>query len=87
MIYHPIHPGRFLKETVFNTLNLDINQSAKCLGISFSSLSCVLNGRAAICPELAMKLEKAGISKATFWTTMQTKYDLWKAPKEKLDFE
>lgn len=75
---HP-HPGEILKETVFETLDLSVTEAADRLAMSRVALSRVLNGKAGISPDLALRLEKAGVSTARFWINLQANYDLWMA--------
>jgi addiction module HigA family antidote len=75
---HP-HPGELLREDVVSPLGLSVTEVARRLNMSRVALSRVLNGRAGISPELAIRLEKAGISTARFWVSLQANYDLWRA--------
>lgn len=79
MMRNPAHPGRVLKEAVFEPLGLSVSEAAGRLGMSRPALSRVLNGRAAISPELALRLEAAGVSEAKFWLNMQVNFDLSQA--------
>lgn len=72
---HP-HPGEILREDVLLPLNIDVTVAARHLGVARSTLSRVLNGRSGISPLLAMRLEKAGVSTAHFWMTLQANYKL-----------
>jgi addiction module HigA family antidote len=78
MIHHHPHPGEMLKEMVFDPLNLSVTGAADRLGMSRPALSRVLNGKAGISPELAVRLEKAGVSTAQTWINLQANYDLWR---------
>ncbi len=73
---HP-HPGTILKETVFDPLELSVTEAAERLAMSRVAMSRVLNGKAGISPDLAVRLEMAGVSSARFWMTLQANYDLW----------
>ena len=75
---HP-YPGEILKEMVFAPLQLSVTEAAQRLSIARVSLSRVLNGKAGISPDLALRLEKAGVSTARFWIQLQANYDLWSA--------
>lgn len=75
---HP-HPGEILKETVLEPLDLSVSEAAERLCMSRPALSRVLNGKAGISSDLAVRLEKAGASSARFWINLQANYDLWKA--------
>ena len=58
-----------------------MTDAAKVLGLARHTLSRVLNGHAAISPEMAIRLEKAGWSNAEFWLRRQATYDLMEARK------
>ena len=75
---HP-HPGELLREDVIRPAGLSVSHAAQCLGMSRVALSRVLNGKAAISPDLAIRLEMAGISTAQAWLSMQMNYDLSRA--------
>ena len=86
---NPPHPGRSIKENCLVPLSLNITEAAKVLGVARHTLSRVLNGHAAISPEMAIRLEKAGWSNAEFWLRRQTTYDLVQARKyeDRIDVE
>ena len=73
---YPPHPGRSIKENCLDALGLNVTEGASVLGVARHTLSRVLNGHAAISPEMAIRLEKAGWSNADFWLRLQTAYDL-----------
>jgi len=77
MIHHHPHPGEVLKETVFDPLGLSVTEAADRLAMSRTALSRVLNGKAGISPDLAMRLEKVGVSTAQTWINLQANYELW----------
>ena len=79
MIHTYPHPGEILKETVFEPLELSVTEAADRLAMSRVALSRVLNGKAGISPDLALRLEKAGVGSARFWINLQANYDLWVA--------
>jgi antitoxin HigA-1 len=79
MIHTHPHPGEILKEMVFEPLDLSVTEVADRLAITRVALSRVLNGKAGISPDLAVRLEKAGASTARFWINLQGNYDLWRA--------
>ena len=82
MMKNPVHPGTVLKDAVFEPLGLSVSEAADRLKMSRPALSRVLNGHAAISPELAIRLEAAGVSEAKFWLNMQTNFDLAKAKSQ-----
>ena len=79
---NPAHPGRSVRNNCLDPLGLSVTQAAEVLGVARHTLSRVLNGHAAISPEMAIRLEKAGWSSADFWLNRQTAYDLAQARKD-----
>ena len=73
---NPPHPGRSIKQNCLEPLGLSVTEGARVLGVARHTLSRVLNGHAAISPEMAIRLEKVGWSTAEFWLRRQTSYDL-----------
>ncbi|CEG87219.1 VapI-like plasmid maintenance system antidote protein [Propionibacterium freudenreichii] len=73
---NPPHPGAILREDVVAALGLSVSEAAKKLGVSRAALSRVLNERAAVSPNLALRLEAAGVGTAQVWLTMQMKWEL-----------
>jgi addiction module HigA family antidote len=82
---NPPHPGETLREDVLPALRLTVTEAADQLGVSRAALSRVLNGRAAISPEMALRLEGwLGVEnggRADLWISQQAAYDLWKVRK------
>ena len=83
MMKNPPHPGELLREDVLTPLGLSVTEAAERLAMSRVALSRVLNGRAGVSPDLAVRLERAGVSTARFWMTLQANYDLARAMKHK----
>jgi len=73
----PVHPGAILREDVLSELGLSVNDAAERLGISRVTLSRVINEHARISPNLAVRLEAAGVGTARAWLAMQTARDLF----------
>ena len=79
-MHNPAHPGEILKELVIETLELTITDVAEHLDVSRKTLSKVLNGKGAITPEMALRLELVfGKPSADHWLRLQNAYDLWQA--------
>ena len=82
-MHNPPHPGETLRDDILPALGLSVTQAAEQLGVARPTLSKVLNGRAAISPEMALRLEKwLGVEnggRADVWLAEQTTYDLWQA--------
>ena len=73
---NPPHPGLSIKLNCIEPLGLSVAEAAGMLGVTSLTLSRVLDGQAAISPELADGLERVGWSNAPFWLRLQTAYDL-----------
>jgi addiction module HigA family antidote len=73
---HRSHPGEILREDVLVPLGIEVTDAAQRLGMSRTSLSRVINGHAGISPDLAVRLERAGVSTARFWMTLQANFEL-----------
>ena len=86
-MHNPAHPGEILKELVLDPLGLSVTQVAENLDISRKTLSKVINGRGAITPEMAVRLEMAFTDpSADHWLKLQNAYDLWWARQYKKEF-
>ncbi|EPS8492378.1 HigA family addiction module antitoxin [Yersinia enterocolitica] len=80
-MFNPPHPGGIIAESL-EDLALSSNAAARALGVAPSTLSRVMRGESAISPEMAVKLEAAGIGTARHWLAMQSGYDLWHAQQD-----
>lgn len=85
-MHNPPHPGLTLRDDVLPALGLGVTQAAEQLGVSRVALSRMLNGRAAISPDMALRLEAwLGIERggdARVWLAEQTAYDVWQAEQK-----
>ena len=82
-MHYPPHPGEVLKELCLKPLSLTVTEAARALGVSRKTLSCILNGRAGISPEMAVRLSIAFDTSAESWLNQQLQYDLWQAEKNR----
>ena len=82
-MFNPPHPGLTLRDDVLPALGLQVTQAAEQLGVSRVALSRVLNGRAGISPEMALRIEAwLGLDRggeARLWLAEQSAYDVWQA--------
>lgn len=76
---NPPHPGKIIKALCLDPLGLTVTDAAKGLDVSRKTLSAILNGRAGISPEMAVRLSIAFNTSAESWINQQTQYDLWHA--------
>ena len=72
----PAHPGQFIKMEVIEPLGLSVTQAAKVLGVTRAALSALLNGRAALSPDMALRIEKAFGPKMDTLLRIQTAYEI-----------
>ncbi len=84
-MHNPPHPGDTLREDVLPALGLSVTEAAEQLRVTRPALSLVLNGRAAISPAMALRIEGwLGVEnggRADLWLVQQAEYDLWAARK------
>lgn len=81
LMHDPPHPGEILRSLCLEPLGLSITEAAGGLGVSRKTLSAILNGRAGISPEMAVRLSIAFKASAESWLNQQVRYDLWRAEK------
>lgn len=81
-MHNPPHPGEMLKEDVLPALGLTVTEAAEQLGVSRVAFSRVINGRAAISAELAIRLAQWLGGSAETWLRAQLQYDLWHAEQK-----
>ena len=75
----PTHPGEVLREDVIEPLGLTVTKAARYLGVSRKTLSELINQKAALSPEMALRIAKATKTSPESWLNMQTKLNLWNA--------
>lgn len=71
----PSHPGAFIREEVIEDLGLNVSRAAGILRVRRATLSDLLNGRASLSPEMALRLEKAFGVNMEMMLRMQAWYD------------
>ncbi|MBM3763328.1 MAG: HigA family addiction module antidote protein [Acidobacteria bacterium] len=75
----PIHPGKIVRLDCLEPLGLTVTSAAKVLGVTRQALNNIVNEKAAISPEMAIRLSKAFGSTPETWVRMQANYDLFRA--------
>ena len=78
----PVHPGEILREDYINERGLTVTEVAKGLGVARANLSAILNQRAGISPEMAVKLSEAFGNTTQFWVNLQKNYEVWHAERK-----
>lgn len=86
-MHNPPHPGEILREFCLEPLGLSVTEAAEALGVSRKTLSAILNGRAGISPEMAVRLSLAFETSAESWLNQQSQYDLWKAEQHRSELK
>lgn len=71
----PVHPGRIVKGGL-EELELSVTAAADALNVSRPTLSSLINGKAGLSPEMAVRLSKFMGSTPAFWMRLQMNYDL-----------
>ena len=82
-MHNPPHPGEVLRALCLEPLGVTVTDAARALGVSRKALSGILNGRAGISPEMAIRLSKAFDTTAESWLGQQLQYDLWQAERKR----
>ena len=75
-MHNPPHPGEVIESLCLEPLSVNVTQAAEALEVSRKTFSAILNGRAGISPEMAVRLSIAFNSGAEGWMNQQTQYDL-----------
>ena len=82
-MYNPPHPGEVLQDTVLAEGRISVSEFARKLGVSRVALSRVVNARAAVSADMALRLAAALGGSAESWLQMQSAHDLWQAAKKR----
>jgi len=83
-MHNPPHPGEIIREFCVEPLNINDTEAARALGVTRKTFSALLNGRAGISPEMALRLAKVFGRTPEGWLRLQLQYDLWKT-KQSID--
>ena len=83
-MYNPPHPGEILRDLYLEALGLTVTAAADALGVSRVTLSRLVNEKAGISAEMALRLARAFDTTPDFWLGMQLEQDLWQARKTNL---
>lgn len=84
-IAQPAHPGQFIRMEIIEPLELNVTEAAKVLDVTRPALSALLNTRAALSPEMALRIEKAFGVKMDTLMRMQTAYEIAEARRHEAD--
>lgn len=82
-MHTPPHPGQLLHQLWLEPMKLTITEAAAALDVSRKTVSEILNRRASITPEMAVRLEMAFGKSAESWLAHQAAYDLWQVDQRR----
>lgn len=80
LMHNPAHPGKILANYLAGRTVTDV---AKHLGVTRPALSRVLNGKAGISADMALRISEAFNTDADFWLRLQLQRDLWEASRKR----
>ncbi len=80
----PTHPGVLLKEDVLIPLGMTVTEAARYLGVSRKTLSELINEKASLSPDMAVRIGRATGTSSESWLNMQMKLDIWESEKKKI---
>lgn len=86
-MHEPLHPGFIVKETLIDNTGFSVTEAASRLGVTRTTLSRLLNGRAALSPEMALRLSKLFSTSVEMWLNLQTQYDVWMIQQQTNDID
>ena len=76
-IHNPSHPGEILRDLYLKPMNVTITHAADALGVTRKHVSAIVNGRAPVTPDMAMRLAAVFDTEPELWVNLQAQYDLW----------
>ncbi len=78
---NPPHPGRIVRQECIEPLGITVTEAAKALGVTRQALNNLVNRKAGVSPQMAIRLSKAFGGTAEVWLGLQMDYDLARAEK------
>lgn len=87
LMHNPPHPGEIIRELCLEPLGISVTEAAKALGVSRKTFSAIINGRAGISPEMAVRLSIAFDTSAESWMNQQAQYDLWNTEQHRKELK
>ena len=84
---NPSHPGAIVRYDCIEPLGLTVTEAAKILGVTRPALNNLVNGKAGVSAEMAVRLSKAFGSEPEFWLCLQMNYDLAQVRRREGDIQ
>jgi addiction module HigA family antidote len=81
-MHNPAHPGEVLRDLYLKPLGVSITGAADALGVTRKHISAIVNGRAPVSADMAIRLARALGTEPEIWVNMQAQYDLWEAAQK-----
>jgi addiction module HigA family antidote len=78
----PMHPGQILKAEYLDSHNISVTELAAKIGVSRNTLSSIINERAGVSADMALRLSRAFLTTPELWLQLQTVYELWEATQQ-----
>jgi len=85
LMKNPPHPGRIVKQDCVEPLELTITEAARALGVTRQALNNLVNGKAGISPEMAVRLSKAFGASPEMWLRLQANYELAQVRQDEIE--
>jgi antitoxin HigA-1 len=82
-MHSPSHPGAILLDMYIKPMKVTITEAADALGVSRKHVSAIINGRAPVTPDMAMRLAAVFGTEAALWVNLQAQHDLWVVSQKK----
>ena len=82
-MHNPAHPGEILRDLYLVPLGVSITAAADALGVTRKHVSEIVNGRAPVSADMAVRLAAALNTEPELWVNLQAQYDLWEAMQKK----
>ena len=81
-MHGPAHPGEILKEMYMTPLGVTVTKVADALGVTRKHVSAIVNGRAPVTPDMAVRLAGVFGTEPEIWVNLQAQYDLLPARQQ-----
>jgi len=81
-MHNPAHPGEILREIYLDPMRVTITEAAEALGVSRKHLSAIVNGRASVTPDMAVRLAGVFATEPELWVNLQAQHDLWQVSRK-----
>jgi len=81
-MHNPSHPGEILRELYLKPMGVTITEAAEALAVTRKHVSAIVNGRAPVTPDMAMRLAVVFATEPELWVNLQAQYDLWDIRKK-----